>query len=59
MPDKITLFQKNLEYLHRDEKSIIRGIRDTLLHEIAHHFGFSEEEIRETEREIRKRPKHS
>lgn len=46
LPDKITLFKKNIEYI-----SAVRGhaihhtIKNVFLHEVAHHFGMSEEEI--------------
>lgn len=46
-PDRITLFKRNIEY---DAAAHSRGvgetIRDVLIHEIAHHFGMNEEEIR-------------
>jgi predicted Zn-dependent protease with MMP-like domain len=47
VPDTITLFQRNIEAACRTSGEIGRAIRDTLIHEIAHHFGFSEDEIRE------------
>lgn len=45
-PDRITLFQGPLERLARDEATLIALIRRTVVHEIAHHFGFSEEQLR-------------
>lgn len=47
MPDTITLFQKNIESIARSESDVRRQIRETLIHEIAHHFGMDEDEIRE------------
>ncbi|OGR67491.1 MAG: hypothetical protein A2081_05710 [Elusimicrobia bacterium GWC2_61_19] len=47
MPDKITLFKNNIESLCRDEGGVEDKIRHTLMHEIAHHFGMSDEELRE------------
>ena len=46
-PDRITLFQGPLERIATDSQALVRLIRRTVVHEIAHHFGFSEEQIRE------------
>lgn len=46
MPDKITIFQKPIEMHARDRESMIEIIGNTVKHEIAHHFGMSDEEIR-------------
>ena len=51
-PDKITLFQRPIESVCRDDAEIRQQVRHTLLHELAHHFGFDEDEIRELEREL-------
>lgn len=47
MPDKITIFQKPIEEICRSENEIVSKIRSTVLHEIAHHFGISDERLRE------------
>lgn len=52
LPDKITLFQKPIEAISRNEEEVYRHIQETLLHEIAHHFGFDEEQIQALEREL-------
>ena len=44
-PDRITLFQGPLEMVARNPRDLLRLIRQTVIHEIAHHFGFSEVEI--------------
>lgn len=46
LPDKITVFKKSIESLSNSEEDIKRIVKDTVQHEIAHHFGMSEEEIR-------------
>lgn len=47
-PDKITLFQKNIERMAgKDEERIKEIVQGTVWHEIAHHFGMNEEEIQE------------
>jgi predicted Zn-dependent protease with MMP-like domain len=44
-PDRITLFQRPLEIVARDEADLVDRIQRTIIHEIAHHFGFSEDEL--------------
>jgi len=46
-PDKITLFQKNIERAaDNNEERINQIIEETVWHEIGHHFGLNEDEIR-------------
>jgi predicted Zn-dependent protease with MMP-like domain len=45
-PDRITLFRLPLAAQARDLEDLRRCVQQTVLHEIAHHFGFSEKEIR-------------
>lgn len=45
LPDRIVIYQKNIEALCRTEKQMRREIRLTLLHELGHYFGLSEEEL--------------
>jgi predicted Zn-dependent protease with MMP-like domain len=46
VPDKITLFQNNIERVANFEpKAIKQLIKETLWHEIGHHFGMTEEEV--------------
>jgi predicted Zn-dependent protease with MMP-like domain len=49
LPDKITLFQAPIEESSDDEDDLIRAIGETLIHEVGHYFGLSEEEIEEIE----------
>ena len=46
-PARITLYQRNIESLCRDEAELARQIRTTLRHELAHHFGFTDQDLRE------------
>ena len=50
LPDVITLFQKPIEAKCRSEEEIAEEIRRVLYHEVAHHFGMSEESLRRIER---------
>ncbi|MGB9720440.1 MAG: metallopeptidase family protein [bacterium] len=43
LPDKITLFKVNIEYLTNNEEETKNLIYEVLLHEIGHYFGFDEE----------------
>ena len=45
LPDKITLFQHPIEDESDDEDDIVVAIGETLIHEIGHYFGLSEDEI--------------
>lgn len=45
-PDHIFLYQKSIEAICSTEAQIRQQIRDTLLHEIGHYFGLSEDELR-------------
>jgi predicted Zn-dependent protease with MMP-like domain len=49
LPDKITLFQKPIEEDCKDEDDVRAVIGETLIHEVGHYFGLSEEEIEEIE----------
>lgn len=45
LPDKITLFQKPIESICETEQDIVREIHDTVVHEVAHHFGITDDEL--------------
>jgi predicted Zn-dependent protease with MMP-like domain len=45
LPDRITLFQRPIEEDCEDEDEIRAVIGETLIHEVGHYFGLSEEEI--------------
>jgi predicted Zn-dependent protease with MMP-like domain len=49
LPDRILLFQGPLERDADDEEDLVVGIGETLIHEIGHYFGLSEEEIQDIE----------
>jgi predicted Zn-dependent protease with MMP-like domain len=46
-PDKISLYQRNIESHCRTQHEIEQAIYDVLIHEIGHYFGMNEKEIRE------------
>jgi predicted Zn-dependent protease with MMP-like domain len=47
LPDKISIYQEPLEEEFQDEEELIGEIRTTVLHELAHHFGISDEHLEE------------
>jgi predicted Zn-dependent protease with MMP-like domain len=50
LPDRITLYQQTIEdFCDGDEECIVMEIGDTLIHELGHYFGMSEDEIMEIE----------
>ena len=58
LPDTITLFQRTIEQIAGDDELRVRDIvHDTVLHEVAHHLGFTEREVRAWERRRKHRQK--
>ncbi len=55
LPDKITIFQKPIEEEARNKKDMKEIVKNTVWHEIAHHFGMSEFRVRQAEIRRRKR----
>lgn len=49
LPDRILLFQGPHEREADDEDDLVASIGETLIHEIGHYFGLSEDEIEEIE----------
>ncbi|MBC7258241.1 MAG: metallopeptidase family protein [Chloroflexi bacterium] len=47
MPDRITLFREPILMACRTTEEVRKTIAHTVLHEIAHHFGISDERLRE------------
>ena len=53
VPSKITIFRRPLESRYRQPEALRRAVADTVLHEVAHHFGISDERLRELQRDGR------
>lgn len=50
-PDKISIYRGPLERLYGRDSAVLQSqIRRVVLHEIAHHFGISDERLREIDR---------
>jgi predicted Zn-dependent protease with MMP-like domain len=51
LPDRITIYRGELERIYgRDRARLEERVRHVVLHEIAHHFGISDERLREIDR---------
>jgi predicted Zn-dependent protease with MMP-like domain len=49
-PDTITLYQRTIEGVARDEEHLREVIAHTVEHEVAHFFGISDDRLREIDR---------
>lgn len=47
IPERIVLYQRNIERICRSRRDVIEQIRRTVLHEVGHHFGMDERRLRE------------
>ncbi|HEY7089064.1 MAG TPA: metallopeptidase family protein [Tepidisphaeraceae bacterium] len=45
MPNHILIFQEDHELVCDSEQELVEEVRKTVLHEIGHHFGMSEEDL--------------
>ncbi|OGH17487.1 MAG: hypothetical protein A3C97_00430 [Candidatus Levybacteria bacterium RIFCSPHIGHO2_02_FULL_37_11] len=46
LPDKITIFKNPIQRVSKTEEEIKAQVRTTVIHEIGHHFGLSEEDLK-------------
>ncbi len=46
-PDHIILYQKNIEAVCGDDSEIRHQVRQTVMHELGHYFGMSEDQLRD------------
>src|ERR1700746_344966 len=46
-PDHIVLYQKNIEAVCSNEAEVRHQVRQTLIHELGHYFGMTEEQLKE------------
>jgi predicted Zn-dependent protease with MMP-like domain len=47
LPDRIIIFQGPIEQVYRTPDAIRAGVRHTVIHELAHHFGISDDRLHE------------
>jgi predicted Zn-dependent protease with MMP-like domain len=46
-PDRIVLYQKNIEAICSSEAEIRHEVRQTVLHEVGHYFGMNEDQLKD------------
>ncbi|HSW47293.1 MAG TPA: metallopeptidase family protein [Phycisphaerae bacterium] len=46
-PERIVIYQRNIERMSRTREQMIEQIRKTVLHEVGHHFGLNEKHLRD------------
>ena len=47
LPDRIAIYQGPIEQVYQTPEAIRAGVRRTVIHELAHHFGISDDRLRE------------
>jgi predicted Zn-dependent protease with MMP-like domain len=47
MPDRITIFRRSICSVCSNDQEVIDQVRLTVIHEVGHHFGLSEERLHE------------
>ncbi|WP_345367245.1 metallopeptidase family protein [Actinoallomurus liliacearum] len=47
LPDRITLYRRPLQAICRTRDDLVKEVRTTVVHEIAHHFGIDDERLHE------------
>ena len=50
LPDKITIFKNQIEKFYSNPEDIKKAVKNTVWHEIAHHFGMDEYQVRQAEK---------
>ncbi len=59
LPDRIVIYQRPIEEDARSDEEIAEIVRDTVMHEIGHYFGFDDEALYEIEDEKERRKRRS
>jgi predicted Zn-dependent protease with MMP-like domain len=47
LPDKITIYRLSIERVCRTREEVMQRVQHTVKHELAHHFGISDDRLRE------------
>ena len=47
LPDRIIIFQEPVEAVSPDARALVAQVRQTVLHELAHHFGIDDDRLAE------------
>ncbi len=52
LPDRILIYQRPLERISTSLEELEENVRQTVVHEVGHYFGFDEEELQDLEEEV-------
>ena len=52
LPEVIVVYQENIEAVCRTDEEIIEEIRKTVIHEVGHHFGLSDDQMEAWETDL-------
>jgi len=55
LPDKITIFKNPIEKYYANPEAIKKAVENTVWHEIAHHFGMDEKQVKNAEKNRQKK----
>lgn len=47
MPDRITIFRLPICEISRSDEEVVENVRETVIHEVAHHFGIDDDRLEE------------
>ena len=47
LPDRITIYQRAISAICDTEEEVVEQVRRTVIHEVGHYFGISDERLRE------------
>ncbi|MDP1793019.1 MAG: metallopeptidase family protein [Acidimicrobiales bacterium] len=47
MPDRITIFRRSICAISATDEEVVDNVRVTVIHEVGHHFGLSDERLHE------------
>ncbi len=49
LPDKITIYRRPIEAMCATREQVVRQVRTTVIHEVAHHFGIDDDALDHTQ----------
>ena len=59
LPDKITIFKKEIEKYSKSGEEVKKIVKETVWHEIAHHFGMDEDNVERLSKKRKNKKKES
>lgn len=45
LPDQVVIYRRPIVAICRSRREVVREVRDTLVHELGHHFGLSDDDM--------------